>query len=104
MSVGYNGYERRSGVPLVISDDVLRAADLTEREAAVEIACRLFDAEILDKYDASQLAGLTRGEFEAELLKRDLPVIRYTQEMVEQDMKWVREEQERGRTHETGRE
>ena len=31
-------------MPVVISDETLRAAGLSEREAAVEIACHLFDA------------------------------------------------------------
>ena len=31
-------------MPVVISDETLKQAGLTEREAVVEIACRLFDA------------------------------------------------------------
>jgi len=59
---------------------------LTEKEALVEIACRLYDAGTLHMWPAAQLAGLTRDEFCSELLKRNLPVFRITEEDFQQDM------------------
>jgi predicted HTH domain antitoxin len=70
------------GMPLTISDHVLREAKMTEREMLIEIACRLFDADRLNKPEAMRLAGLTRTEFEGELLKRGLPLIHLDEEYV----------------------
>ena len=50
-------------MPVVISDETLRQAGLTEREAVVEIACRLFDAGKLALWPAAKLAGMSRVEF-----------------------------------------
>lgn len=63
-------------MPVTIADDVLRQAGLTEREALIEIACRLFDADRIDKLAACRLCGLSRVEFESELTQRGLPWIR----------------------------
>lgn len=63
-------------MPLTINDEVLKAAGLTEREALIEFACRLFDAGRLALWPAAQLAGLSRVEFEGELLARSLPICR----------------------------
>ncbi len=63
-------------MPVVISDETLREAGLSEREAAVEIACRLFDAAKLALWPAAKLAGLSRSEFEQELVARKIPVYR----------------------------
>lgn len=73
-------------MPLVISDDVLNQADLTEREALIEFACRLFDAGRLSIGHAGRVVGLSEIEMEAELAKRDIPRYRYTSEMFDQDI------------------
>ena len=73
-------------MPLVIPDETLRAAGMNEREAKVEIACRLFDAGKLAIGHASFLAGLSEAEFEAELELRGIPRYRYTEEMLERDV------------------
>ena len=73
-------------MPLVIPDDALRAAGMSEREAKIEIACRWFDAGKLAIGHAARLAGLSETEFERELELRDIPRYRYTEEMVEQDV------------------
>ncbi len=70
-----------------IPDEYLRESGLTERQIILEIACRLFAVQILEKHDAARLCGLSRVEFEDELYKRGLPVIIYTLEMWEQDLK-----------------
>jgi predicted HTH domain antitoxin len=73
-------------MPLVISDEMLRAAGMNEREAKLEIACRWFDAGKLAFGHAARLAGLTENEFETELQLRGIPRYRYTEEMLEQDV------------------
>ena len=73
-------------MPLTISDEVLQSAGLTEEEARVEIACRLFDAEKLALWPAAQLAGMTRLEFEEELRRRKIPIYRPTVEDLQADL------------------
>ena len=73
-------------MPLTISDDVLKQAGLTEREALVEFACRLFEAGKLTLPAASRLAGLGRIEFERELYDRDIPAYRLTLEDLKRDL------------------
>jgi predicted HTH domain antitoxin len=63
-------------MPVIISDETLEQAGMTEREAIVEIACRLFDAGKLHLWPAAKLAGLSRVEFEQELMNREIPVYR----------------------------
>jgi predicted HTH domain antitoxin len=63
-------------MPLTIPDDLLREAGLNEREALVEFACRLFDAGKLSLWSGAKWAGLTRTEFEGELLRRRIPLYR----------------------------
>ena len=73
-------------MPVTISDDVLQQAGMTEREARIEIACRLYDAGKLHLWPAAQLAGLTRDEFWAELLARGLPVFTITEQDLRSDL------------------
>jgi predicted HTH domain antitoxin len=82
---GYNWIEV-SDMPLTISDELLKDAGLTEREALIEFACRMFDADRLTKPMALRVSGLSRVEFERELINRGLPIIHYTEEMWEQDL------------------
>lgn len=77
-------------MPLVIPDEALMAAGLTEREAKLEIACRWFDAGILTIGHASRLAGLSEPEFEAQLELRGIPRYRYTEEMLERDVETLK--------------
>jgi predicted HTH domain antitoxin len=63
-------------MPLTIPDDLLREAGLSEREALVEFACRLFDVGKLPLWSAAKWAGLTRTEFEEELRRRNIPIYR----------------------------
>jgi predicted HTH domain antitoxin len=73
-------------MPLTISDEVLKQAGLTEREALIEFACRLFDAGKLTLPGAGRLAGLDRPEFETELFRRNIPAYRLTLEDLEKDL------------------
>ena len=73
-------------MPVVIPDETLEAAGLTEREAVVEIACHLFDTGKLALWPAAKLAGMSRGEFEAELMSRRIPVYRPTEQDLADDL------------------
>jgi predicted HTH domain antitoxin len=61
-------------MPVVISDETLRDAGLTEREALIEIACRLFSAGKLALWPAAKLAGVNRVAFEQALNERQIAV------------------------------
>jgi predicted HTH domain antitoxin len=63
-------------MPVTIPDDILRQAGLSEREALIEIACRLYDAGRLEQPDAVSLCGLTRPEFWDALRSRGLAWMR----------------------------
>jgi predicted HTH domain antitoxin len=77
-------------MPLLISDEFLEQAGLTEEQARIEFACRLFDAGKLHLWPAARLAGLSRAEFEGELRARGLPVYRITEEHYRQDLEVLR--------------
>ena len=74
---------------LSIPDDILKQAGLTERDALIELACRLFDADKLDFNTAARLPGLARVEFERELLARSLPIVHYSAEDYQQDLNTI---------------
>ncbi|HSI34575.1 MAG: UPF0175 family protein [Phycisphaerae bacterium] len=73
-------------MPLVIPDDVLEQVGLSEREALVEFACRMFDGGLLPKPAATRLLGINREAFDEELRKRNLPVIRIDDEYWAQEV------------------
>ena len=73
-------------MPVLISDETLEEAGLTEQEARIEVACRLFDIGKLHLWPAAQLAGMSRVEFEGELGRRKIPVYRPTVEDLEHDV------------------
>jgi predicted HTH domain antitoxin len=77
-------------MPLVISDETLKAANLTEAEARVEIACRLFDAGKLHLWPAAQLAGMSRVEFEDALMKRGIAPYRMDEEYVRHEIEYAK--------------
>lgn len=73
---------------LHIPDEILKQAGLSDRDALIEFACRMFDAEKLSKNAACRLCGLERPAFEAELHHRGLAVYRTTLEQYERD-RWI---------------
>ena len=73
-------------MPLVIPDEMLKAAGTNESEAKIEIACRWFDAGKLTIGHAARFASLTETDFEAQLQKRNLPRYRYTEQMLDDDV------------------
>ena len=82
-------------MPVVISDQTLEQAGLTEREVLIEIACRLYDMGKLHLWPAAKMAGLSRGKFEGELMDRKIPVYRPTIEDLEHDVATLRKLRDR---------
>ena len=78
-------------MPLMISDSMLHDAGLSEVEAQVEIACRLYDVGRLSLLRAMRWAGLDRTAFEEALLARGLPVYRVTLDDLQQDLATLRQ-------------
>lgn len=73
-------------MPVVITDDILAEAGMTEAQARIEIACRLFQVGKLDQNAARDLAGLDRVAFWSECGKRSIDAIGYTAEDAQQDV------------------
>ena len=73
-------------MPLVIPDELLHAAGLSEAEAKLEIACRWFDQGKLTIGHAARLAGLSEVEFEKQLTTRGIPRIRYDDNALDCDV------------------
>ena len=73
-------------MPLVIDDHTLKQAGLTEQEARIEFACRLYDAGKLSKVAAARLCQLDRVAFESELQKRNIDIFRYTSDDLDRDV------------------
>jgi predicted HTH domain antitoxin len=71
---------------LAISDDVLRQTGMSEREARIEIACRLFQAECISLPVAGRIAELERPAMEHELRRRDIAPYKLTVKMLDEDM------------------
>src|SRR4051812_32673353 len=89
----WRGFLVRAGLNMTITipDNILKDAGLTEREALVELASRLFDIGRLALWPAAQLAGLSRAEFEEELEKRGLAAYRPTVEDLHEDLENLRQ-------------
>jgi predicted HTH domain antitoxin len=78
-------------VPLTIPDRLLAEAGFSERDALIEIACRLYDAGKLTMPAATRWAGLGRTQFEEELLHREIAITRPTSEDLKQDLQTLRQ-------------
>jgi len=76
---------------LTITNDQLRDAGLSEGEAQIEIACRLYEAEKISMPTAVRWSGLSRPEFEEALLSRGLWLLRPRIEDIESDIAALRE-------------
>lgn len=72
-------------MPVTITDDMLTAAGLSEADARLEIACRLYDAGKLTLPEATRWAGVDRTQFETALLERNLPLVRIDDEYWQQE-------------------
>lgn len=72
-------------MPVTITDEMLTAAGLSQEEARLEIACRLYDAGKLTMPAATRWAGVSRTVLEAALLERNLPLIRVDESYWQQE-------------------
>lgn len=82
-------------MPLTVPDETLVATGLNEEEARVELACLLFDAGRLTFGHAARFARLDEEQFDQALISRDIPLYRYTQEMLDQDFRHLKELRDR---------
>jgi predicted HTH domain antitoxin len=58
------------------------------KKLLVELACRLFEKDVITFGQGCEMSGLGFFEFQAALADREIS--RYTHEMLEEDMKYVR--------------
>ena len=82
---------------LTIPDEQFKQAGLTEREALIELACRLFDAGRLTLPGAGRFAGVSRAEMEDALMDRKIPIYRPTPEDLREDLETLRQIEARRR-------
>ncbi len=75
---------------LLIPDDVLHAARMTEGELRQEVATLLFEREKLTLAQAADLAQMPRVQFQHLLASREIP-IHYGVEEFDQDLHTLRE-------------
>lgn len=75
---------------VIIPDDILKAAHMSEDELKQEIAILLFQREKLPLGQASALAGMSRLQFQHLLASRKIPV-HYDVAEFEEDLKTLKE-------------
>ncbi len=75
---------------VVIPDDILQAAGISEAELKLEIAIMLFQQEKISIGKARRLAGMNLIEFQREIASRGI-CIHYDVEEFEADLKTLRE-------------
>ncbi len=74
---------------LVIPEEILQAARISEAELRQEIAVMLFEKEKLTLEQASRFAGMSRLQFQHLLASRQVPV-HYDVEDFEEDLHTLR--------------
>ncbi len=75
---------------LVIPDELLMAAGMTEEELKCEIALMLYQQGRITLAQASRFAGMTRLQFQHLLASRRIPV-HYDASDLEEDLKTMKE-------------
>ncbi len=78
----------REGEPVFMAVPI--GASLDSRRIRLEIAVSLFDHERVSLGVAARIAGLSINEMIDELGRRRIPVIRYSKEDFEEEMKYAR--------------
>lgn len=73
-----------------IPSDILNHAGISETEAMLELACRLFETGKLTLFFGAKLAGLTQAEFEDALLDRGIALYRYDENDLKNDLNTLR--------------
>ncbi len=76
-------------MPVIISDETLKLAGLTEQEMKIEIACRLFDAGKLHLWPAAQMAGMSRIDFETALTTRGIAPYRMEEQYIREELEYA---------------
>ena len=79
---------------VIISDEILQAAKMTEDELRQELAVFLYAKDKLTFYQARQLVGMNRLEFQELLADHEVGV--YGIEEFEEDLKTISEMADRG--------
>jgi len=77
-------------MPVTISDEVLTAAHISERELKEELALALFQKERLTLSQASRLAEVSQLTYQALLAERRIP-IHYGVEEFREDLRAIRQ-------------
>lgn len=77
-------------MPVMISDEVLSAAGLSEAQLKQEIALALFQRERITLAQASRVAEMTQLDFQSLLAEREIPV-HYGVDEFDEDLKALRQ-------------
>jgi len=72
---------------VLVEDEVLASANISEEELRIEIAILLFQQHRLTIGKAARFARILNHEFAQLLLKRNIPLFEYRDEDLELDMK-----------------
>lgn len=75
---------------LVISDEILNSAGLSDQELLIEIAVMLFQKERVSLGKASQIANMNYVEFQELLATRNIPM-HYDLEEFDEDVQTLKE-------------
>jgi predicted HTH domain antitoxin len=70
-------------MPVTISDEVLKAAHMSEPELKQELAVTLFQQDRLTLAEASRFAGMNQLAFQAILANRQIPIHYGVEELCE---------------------
>ena len=76
-------------MPVIVSDEILAAAQLTEAEALKELALTLFAQKRLTLVQAARMAGVGRLKFQEWMAERKIP-IHYDVQDLEEDVRTLR--------------
>jgi len=81
---------RRKSMSLIISDDIIKASGLSEREFFIEIVLMLFQQDKISLGKASELLGMHRMQFQKLLTDRNL-YVHYDVAEFQEDLKTLQE-------------
>ena len=76
------------GEPVLMAIPI--GASLDSQRVRLELAVSMFDRELVSIGAAARIAGSTIGEMVDELGRRRIPVARYSEEEIAEEMKYVR--------------
>jgi predicted HTH domain antitoxin len=76
---------------VAIPDPIAQQAGLDERGALIELAFALYAQDRLSPSQVRRMCGLGFFEFEKQAHERGLPVMTLTEEMLEEDLRTLKE-------------